>query len=238
VTSAYSLLFAAGVLTSLLWLAASGPARQRTAAIDAALAALAGGLIGARAAYVGAHLSLYAERPLEVLFFWQGGLSWAGGAAGAVAGLGLYAWATRQPLWPLADALALPAGLLALAGWAGCWAEACAYGRRAEAGWMTPSAADLFGLMAPRWPTQALGVACSLATVGLLAWLHGQRLPAGLLASLSLTLVAAVALAISFLRGDPVPGVFGLRLEAVGAGAVCAVSALVLGWRARRGGPE
>ncbi len=236
-TVAYPFLFAAGVLASMLWLAAAGPARERTAAIDAALAALAGGLIGARAAYVIAHLAQYTERPLEALFFWQGGLSWVGGAAGAAAGLALLVRATHRPAWPLADALALPAGIVALAGWAGCWAEACAYGLRAEAGWLTPASADLFGLVAPRWPTQTLGMACSLGTVGLLVWLQGQRLPGGFLACLSLMLIAAAALGISFLRGDPVPGIFGLRSEAVGAGAVLAASALLLGWRAWRGRP-
>ncbi len=236
VTSAYPLLLAAGVLAGLLWLAASGPARERVSTLDAAMASLAGGLIGARAAYVGAHLYLYAQRPWEALYFWQGGLYWAGGAAGAVAGLALYAAVSRHPLWPLGDALALPAGMLACASWAGCWAEACAYGRRAQVGLLTPASPDLFGLEAPRWPTQALGLACGLATVGLLVWLSARRLPPGVPVCLVLALIAAAALVISFLRGDPVPGIFGLRAEAVGSGAVLAAALLGLGWRVWRGG--
>jgi phosphatidylglycerol:prolipoprotein diacylglycerol transferase len=236
VTSAYPFLLAAGVLISLIWLAASGPARQRTASIDAAISALAGGLVGARAVYIAANVHLYVQRPWETLYFWEGGLAWVGGAAGAIVGLAAYARAAGKPFWALADAMALPAGVIASAGWAGCWAEACAYGRRANAGWLTPASPDLFGLAAPRWPTQALGLACGLAIVGLLAWLSHRRLAPGAPASLGLALIAAAALAISFLRGDPVPGIFGLRSEALGAAVILALAGLSLAWRMRRGG--
>lgn len=236
----YPLFLAIGVLLSFLWLALTGPVEMRAARLDAGLAAFVGGLIGARAAFVLAHAPYYSNRLIEAFWFWQGGLSWAGGAAGAFAALLLYARLAHRRLWPLADGLSLPAALLGLAAWAGCWADGCAYGRRTAPGPWSPPAADYFGVVAPRWPTQAAGVALSLAAIGI-AYAVGShtpaprpgRRPAGLAFGLTLLVLAAGSLALAFARGDPGPSLAGLRADALGSAAILLGAAAVSAARLR-----
>jgi phosphatidylglycerol:prolipoprotein diacylglycerol transferase len=230
----YPWVFAAGVLGSLIWLTGSGKAREAGLRLDAGLAVLGGGLLGARLAYVLTHWGYYSGNGIEAVYFWQGGLSWFGGAVGGSTALAVFARMRRERFWFLADALAVPAALMSLTAWLGCWLDGCAYGRRADPGWLTPESPDLFGLVAPRWPTQALGVGLSLATAALLRWVSGRRLAPGALGALSLSMIAASALGLGFLRGDPVPAAFSLRLEGVGSGAILAVAAAALGLRLRQ----
>jgi phosphatidylglycerol:prolipoprotein diacylglycerol transferase len=190
------------------------------------LAALAGGLIGARAAFVFAHLNYYTAHPAESFWFWQGGLSWAGGAAGAFIGLALYSILARQPIWPAADSLAMPAAILSLAAWSGCWADGCAYGRRVAPGPFSPPSADYFGGVASRWPTQAAGVLLSLFAVALAYLLGAQKAPAGVAFGLTLSLLAAGSLALAFTRGDPGPSLAGLRADALSSAAVLLAAAV------------
>src|SRR3989337_3551404 len=97
-----------------------------------------------RSAFVLAHPAYYSTHLVEAFWFWQGGLSWAGGAAGAFLGLALFSLLARRPLWPAADALAMPGAILSLAAWTGCLAEGCAFGRRVAAGPFSPASADFF----------------------------------------------------------------------------------------------
>lgn len=243
---AYPLLFALGVAGGLLWSALAGAGRslrkgQKTSpveALDAGMAALISGLVAARAGYVAASWGYYSQRPQEALWFWQGGLSWSAGAAGALLGLGLVAGISQRPFWPLADRLAIPAALLALAAWAGCMLDGCSYGFRTSPGPLTPPSPDLLGNLAPRWPTQAAGVIASLAALAGLILIGDRQLPAGLLACLSLTIIAAVSVGLSFTRADPTRMLWGMRLDGLASGAVLSVGLAALGWRAaarRRG---
>jgi len=229
----YPLLLTLGVTASFLWLALTGPEPSRGAQVDAGLAALAGGLMGARAAFVLSHSSYYASHLVEALWFWQGGLSWAGGVAGAFAGLALYTTLARRPLWPIADSLAVPAAILSLATWTGCWADGCAYGRRTAPGPWSAAGADPFGGTISRWPTQAVGVLLSLGAIALAYSLGGQKPPSGVTFGLTLSILAAGSLALAFVRGDPGPSIAGLRADALGSAAVLIGSAVVTAARLR-----
>jgi phosphatidylglycerol:prolipoprotein diacylglycerol transferase len=198
--------------------------------LDAGLAALAAGLIGARVAFVSAHWGYYSSRLMEALVFRQGGLNWAGGALGALLGLAGFALLARRPFWPLADSLAFPGALVALASWTGCLLDGSAYGRPV-ANPLAPASPDLFGTRLPRWPTQALGALYGLAVLLGVLWLHDRRLRPGLLGTLMLTLTAAGALALDFTRGDPSPLLAGLRLDALGAAAILAAALVGLAQR-------
>jgi len=233
IVETYPLLLTLGVLLSFVWLALTGPERSRGAQIDAGLAALAGGLIGARAAFVLAHPAYYSTHLVEAFWFWQGGLSWAGGAAGAFLGLALFSLLARRPLWPAADALAMPGAILSLAAWTGCWAEGCAFGRRVAAGPFSPASADFFGGIAPRWPTQAAGVLLSLGAVALAYTLGAQKAPTGVAFGLTLSFLAAGSFALAFTRGDPGPSLAGLRADALGSAAVLLASAAITAARLR-----
>ncbi|MEW6568472.1 MAG: prolipoprotein diacylglyceryl transferase family protein [Chloroflexota bacterium] len=232
VNGAYSFLLTLGFAGSLLWLAWGRQDRETLRHVDAALVALAGGLVGARLGFVLTHLGAYVARPLEALWFWQGGLSWAAGALGAVLAVVAFAVIHRFSFWPVADALAVPAALMALVSWTGCLLDGCAYGRRTDAGPFTTPTPDLFGWTTARWPTQAVGIAASTATLIFALWLQNQRLPSGVAAGLVLACLAAGALALAFTRADPVPMLWGLRADAVGSAVVLALSLGMIGARA------
>ncbi len=230
VNNAYPWVLAIGALISLIWLGLQPTQRESegTARIDAGLIALLAGLLGARVGYVATHWGYFSQRPYEALFFWQGGLSWAAGAVGALIGLVVYVLLSRRPFWRLVDALAIPAAIVASAAWLGCFIDRCAYGFRTAPGLLTPPAPDMIGSIAPRWPTQALGGLLSLIVVGVLYWLSHLDLRPGLLAALSLSLVALIALALSFTRGDPMPAFAGIRWDGLGSAAVLSLGLMAL----------
>jgi phosphatidylglycerol:prolipoprotein diacylglycerol transferase len=230
VNNAYPWVFAIGALISLLWLGLQPTQREsdQTVRIDAGLVALLAGLVGARIGYVATHWSYFGQRPEEALYFWQGGLSWAAGAFGALVGLGVYILLSRRSFWRLVDALAIPAAIIASAAWLGCLIDRCAYGFRTASGLLTPPAPDMIGNIAPRWPTQALGGLLSLIVVGILYWLSHLDLRPGLLAALSLSLVALIALTLSFTRGDPMPAFAGIRLDGLGSAAILSLGLIAL----------
>ena len=222
VNNAYPWVLAIGALISLLWLGLQPTKREseKTAQIDAGLIALLAGLLGARVGYVATHWSYFSQRPDEALYFWQGGLSWAAGAFGAFVGLGVYVLLSQRSFWRLVDTLAIPAAIIASTAWLGCLIDRCAYGFRTAPGLLTPPAPDMIGNIAPRWPTQAIGGLLSVIVVGVLYWLSHLDLRPGLLAALSLSLVALIALALSFTRGDPMPAFAGIRLDGLGSAAI------------------
>ena len=229
--NAFPFIFTLGVMVSLLWLGLSGTNRGTVpristrnslpdARIDAGLAVLAVGLILARMGFVVLHWEYYASKPFEILWFWQGGLSWVSGALGAILGLGLFCILTRHPFWPLADTLAMPGMVIALASWSGCLADGCAYGRALDSPlWASPTP-DMFGARIPRWPTQMVGLVYSLLALVLLYWLAGLISKQGILACISLSLIAAGAFALSFTRSDPIILLSGIRLDTLGSAAI------------------
>ena len=228
--NAYPWVLAIGALISLLWLGLQPTQRESeaTVRIDAGIIALLAGLLGARVGYVATHWSYFSQRPDEALYFWQGGLSWAAGAFGALVGLGVYVLLSRRSFWRIVDALAIPAAIVASAAWLGCLIDRCAYGFKTAPGLLTPPAPDMIGNIAPRWPTQALGGLISLIVVGVLYWLSHLDLRPGLLAALSLSLVALIALALSFTRGDPMPVFAGIRLDGLGSAAILSLGLIAL----------
>lgn len=224
-SNVYPLALAAGALLGLLWLGLS-PLERLTriedsiARVDAGLIALFSGLLGGRLAYIVTHWEYYGSRVIESVWFWQGGLSWAGGALAGVIGVAVYARLARRPFWAEADQLAIPAAILGATSWVGCLVDSCAYGRLTTAGLWTPPARDLLGNLAPRWPTQAIGAVYTLLVLLLLFRLAQLELRSGLLAALALSLLSAGPLAIAWLRGDPMPVMAGLRLDGVASAAL------------------
>ncbi len=232
--TAFTIAFALSSLAGLLWLAWTSPngraleESEKEAAFrvrfDVGLWALAGGFLGARIVFVLAHLGYYAAHALEIIQIWQGGLSWTGAAAGALLALYLYTLVAKRSFWDLADALAAPAALLATGLWIGCLLDRCVYGVGGQTGPLAIVSADIFGVISPRWPTQVVGAVCS-ALILLATFLLRDRLPrSGLLASIALALSAALMMALSFTRGDPMGMLLGLRLDTLGSLAILAAA--------------
>jgi phosphatidylglycerol:prolipoprotein diacylglycerol transferase len=230
VISAFSIAFALSVLAGLFWLAWDSPKGEDLessddehvfkARFDMGLSALAGGVIGARLAFVLVHWQYYTGQPTEILKFWQGGLSWFGAAVGALLSVLIYAIIAKRSFWNLIDNLAAPVALLSAALWIGCLVDGCVYGIGGQTGALAITSSDMFGVISPRWPTQIVGTAGSLLIL-LGVFLVRKRLSQpGLTASLVLILLAAMMLGLSFTRGDPVGLLWGLRLDMLGSGFI------------------
>lgn len=195
--------------------------------IDAGVASLAGGLVGARADFCLAHLSYFQLHPLEALAIWQGGLGWAGGAIGAVLALALFCRVAGVGFRRVADLLALPAVALSFAVWLGCQIDGCAYGFHLQPAWWASSAPDWLGLVVPRWPTQMVGALACLALFAAVyraaptAWFRAH--PGGLAAS-AVAGIAAVASGLSFTRADPAGQIHGFRLDSLESLAILAMA--------------
>jgi phosphatidylglycerol:prolipoprotein diacylglycerol transferase len=242
VSQAYPVVLALGCLAGLSWLAlrrgVSAP--EGAHAFPAGLLALAAGLVGARLVFAGLHGTYFLSNPLEVAWIWSGGLSWVGGALGALAAVGLYAALRRIQLAPLADALALPALAVALAAWTGCLLEACVYGIPVAPGPLAPPAADLFGVIVSRWPTAAVGMIASGFLLCLFLLMDGRAHAPGRRAIAALGGLATIGLALSLTRADPALMVGAIRVDTLGAGLLLVLAlllALIPPWRLGMGAP-
>src|SRR3970040_1926 len=219
VSQAYTVVLALGCLAGLGWLALRRgvSAGDEAHSLPAALLALAVGLVGARLAFAALHGPYFLGNPIEVVWLCHGGLSWVGGVLGALVAVGLYAGIRRLRLAPLADALTLPALLVALSAWTGCLLESCVYGRPVPASLFAPPSADLFGVSAPRWPTAAVGMIATGLLVCSFLWMEGRNLASGRRAVVALAGLGAIALALSLTRADPVVIIVAILLEPLGA---------------------
>lgn len=238
-SSLYPAIFTIGTLASFLWLGFFKPSPRdpsqdsrlsnpRTEHIDAALVALFLGLVGARAGFVYLHREYYTSNPVEMLWFWQGGMTWSSGALAAILGIGLYAFRSGFSFWSLIDALAIPTGMIAASAWSGCYLDGCAYGIQMPESLWTPVVEDMFGGYNSRWPTQFVGILSSVFIVVSLHLLSNRHLKRGVLGSLSLAMIAAAALALSFRRADPSLLIHGIRLDTLGSALVLLMAFLGL----------
>ncbi len=226
-----SMALALGCLIGLGWIAVRRD--DEAGAFPAALAALAGGLIGARLGFVAVHLPYFQARPMEIAWVWVGGLSASGGALGGLAGIALAAAFRRKKLLPLADRLATPSLAVALAAWIGTTLDGSVYGVSVVPNPLSPPVPDIFGRILPRWPTATAGLlATGLLLAGLLA-MEARSWPSGLRAAAALGGLAVISLGLSFTRADPALLVFGLRVEAAAMGLVLAAAACLAGWSLR-----
>lgn len=236
-SNAFPWILTLAVVAGLAWLLLPAPAQPRPvlnrgpsgrpeAAFEAGLASLAGGLLGARLGFVLTHPAYFSQDSWEIVRLWRGGLSGPSAVLGAACGLGLFAIATRQPFWPLADALAAPALLVAAATWLGCLVDACAFGLPAIGPLRLPVSPGLMQVRLPRWPTQAAGALACLALLLFLLRRGSTPLPSGVPALVAVLTLSLSGLALSFLRGDPAPTLAGMRLEALGWATIALLSAL------------
>jgi phosphatidylglycerol:prolipoprotein diacylglycerol transferase len=138
-------------------------------ALDAALAGIVGGLIGAKLLWT---LEFMGERPVTELLFSRGGLSWFGGLMGGV-GTGL--WMLRRRRIPFVPALAAATPALAAGhaiGRVGCFLVGDDYGRPSDLPWAVAFPQGLPPTDVPVHPTQLYE---AIALAGLSAMLIRWR---------------------------------------------------------------
>jgi len=136
--------------------------------LDLGLWAIIGGVVGGRVAYVLANWSAFQEEPIRAIRLWEGGLSFHGGVLGGLLILLLFALfrdrglsSKKDSFWRLADVLTPGLAVGIAFGWAACLMGGCAYGALGE-GFGYAVLPDLFGVAAPRFATQAVGLGFSL----------------------------------------------------------------------------
>lgn len=184
------------------------------------VAAMAGGALGARAAYVAEHWSAeFAGGPLlEVLRFDRGGLMFYGGLGGAIVVIAILALVWRRPVTALLDlaALALPLGHAF--GRVGCFLNGCCFGRTSScflsvtypagsAPWMEHVGAGLVARSAARSlpviPVQLFEAALDLALFAALARLASRGPRRGAVSGAYLVCYAVIRFLTEALRDDP-----------------------------------
>jgi phosphatidylglycerol:prolipoprotein diacylglycerol transferase len=166
-------------------------------AIDAALAGVIGGLVGAKLLWT---LEFMGEQPVSELLFSRGGLSWFGGLVGGV-GTGL--WVLRRRRVPLVRGLAAAAPALAAGhaiGRIGCFMVGDDYGRPSDLPWAVAFPEGLPPTDVPVHPTQLYeAIALAVIAVALLRW-RRQRVPDAIVLGRYLVLAGATRFAIEFIR--------------------------------------
>ncbi|MDO8886478.1 prolipoprotein diacylglyceryl transferase [Candidatus Oleimmundimicrobium sp.] len=118
-------------------------------AYDLVLAAIIGGVIGARFFYVLAHLDYFSKYPLQI-FFIQEGLVFYGGLAGGTLAVLSVVYRKKLPVSKIADAVAPCLAIGTAIGRIGCFLNGCCYGKPTNIFW----AVKFPGVPLTRHPTQ------------------------------------------------------------------------------------
>lgn len=77
----------------------------------------------------------YIKSPVDLIAFWQGGLSILGGVIGALLGISLFLSYKKIPILPFFDLIAVYAPLLQAIGRVGCFYAGCCYGLPCQYPW-------------------------------------------------------------------------------------------------------
>jgi phosphatidylglycerol:prolipoprotein diacylglycerol transferase len=243
----YTVLLDLGLILGLIVTYLEGKRRLKSGdtALDLALWAVIGGILGGRIGYVVANWSAFSEDWSRVVRLWEGGLSFHGAFLGGLLVILIFALFQRRgqegvSFWQLADVVVPGLALGIIFGWAGCLMGGSAYGALGEgAGYAILP--DLYGVEASRFATQAVGVGFALVLfVGF--WLLRWRWPFnGASFLMYLLFYFTGQFFLEFTRGDEAIYLGAWRLaQMLDLGVILLVAAglLFLWLRARRGVSE
>jgi phosphatidylglycerol:prolipoprotein diacylglycerol transferase len=166
-------------------------------ALDAALAGVVGGLLGAKLLWT---LEFINERPVAELLFSRGGLSWFGGLIGGV-GTGL--WVLRRRRIPIVSALAAATPALAAGhaiGRVGCFLVGDDYGRPSDLPWAVAFPEGLPPTAVPVHPTQLYeAIALAMLALIVIQW-RRKNVPDEVVLGRYFVLAGSTRFAIEFIR--------------------------------------
>lgn len=205
--SSYAALMGLAIILGLLvtYLAGRWTEPEVRTVLDGALWGLVAGIIGGRVAYVAIYWPHFSAHPREIVALSQGGLAFQGAFIAGVLGLISYSLWNQASFWHLADLVAPGLALGQATGWIGCLINGCGYGLVTR-GFLAYDLRDTYGIMAFRYPTQAMMSVLNLAIfILLLALLRAKtrhRLRPGVIAVLYLLLNSAGLFSLEFLRAD------------------------------------
>jgi len=233
--ASYSALLGLGLIggAAIVYLVARRRELDAARALDVALVAALGGLLGARVAHVALNWAYYSNHLGQAFDLWGGGHFWHGGLIGGLAAVLIYAAVRRASPWPWLDALIPGAAFFAICAWLGCFLDRCAYGIETYPGqgllWaLSLELPDIYGIWAPRVAVQLIGAVWTAAVLGAVVFAERSVRFEGFLFPLWLALYCVGSLGLGFLRADVVPVVAGWRLDQMVDLALVAIGAVIL----------
>jgi phosphatidylglycerol:prolipoprotein diacylglycerol transferase len=194
-----------GVMTALGFLAAVAnwawlgrrEGREKGLASELGIWVMAGGILGARVAYVLANWPEYAADPLEIIRIDKGGLIFYGGFIGGALGIVILSALRKEPLWAFADFVVTSVPLGHALGRIGCLLNGCCFGKPCDLPWAV-SLEDV-----ARHPTPLYEAGYNLAVYALLLWLYPRRKRDGGVFIAYLLCYPVGRFLLEFTRGDP-----------------------------------
>lgn len=189
--------------------------------IDALLPALVIGYALARIEHVILQWNYFSAAAISlrewVFPTYEGGLGWHGALIGGFFGLWIGARWQRIAWGRLIAAFAPALPLIALGGWAGCAAVGCGYGIEVDtlarySPVLVHEARDIFGIVAPRFATQAWGIVLAFVVVLVLYAPRGKT-PTLRRVFIGVAVLSGGMFVIGLLRADSVVYWSGVRAD-------------------------
>lgn len=228
--SDYVLKIIAGYAVGLGWLWWQAPRHniRRNQLTSFLWSIVLGALSVGRLGYGVYHSDYFAQHPVAILRFrMTGGIQGDFALAGGLLALLLWCRRVQQPPAKLVS-LVTPAALCVIAGaWWGCAGLGCAWGREVLsvppwARWAITAGPDLYHTVLPRYAVQAIGAGLALALAIISAPVSGTS------GGWALVIYFCGAAALSFWRADPVPFLWGQRMDLVWSLCLGAIVAALL----------
>jgi prolipoprotein diacylglyceryltransferase len=195
-----------------------GSPASRSAMADVLVAGLVAGIVLARAIHVILNWAHFAYHTDEIIQLTAGGLDWHGALWGALIAIRLAGRWRQIDLPQLIDSLTAAIPLITFAAWWGCWSVGCSYGQEVETladypAFLVWEGPDIFGIYAPRFNTNLLGIVAGAAlfVIAVVLFWHGWLPHRRFWLLLSLHSLSMFAL--GFLRGDYAVYLAGLRAD-------------------------
>jgi phosphatidylglycerol:prolipoprotein diacylglycerol transferase len=166
-------------------------------AVDAAIAGVIGGLVGAKLLWVAEH---HGEEPLVALLLSRGGLSWFGGLVGGM-GAGLFVMLRHG--WPIVPVLAAASPALAIGhaiGRIGCFLVGDDYGRPSTLPWAVAFPEGLPPTTVRVHPTQLYEALALMPIAWLLFRWRRRGVPDSAVLGAYLVMTSTVRFLIEFIR--------------------------------------
>lgn len=177
--------------------------------VDAAIAGVLGGLLGAKVLWTIEHA--FGQEPISALLFSRGGMSWFGGLLG---GVGAGVWWLRRRGIPVVAGLAAASPGLAIGhaiGRIGCFLVGDDYGRASDLPWAVAFPKGLPPTDIPVHPTQLYEMLILLPIAWLLVHWRQRGVADRVVFGRYLVLVGVLRFAIEFVRvNEPIAGPFTL----------------------------
>jgi phosphatidylglycerol:prolipoprotein diacylglycerol transferase len=230
--TSFGVLVAIGALAGI-WLFQRELARRALpeSAVDAGIAGVLGGLVGAKLLWTLEHVG---DEPVANLLLSRGGMSWFGGLVGGVAA-GI--WMLRRRGVPLMAGLAAASPGLALGhgiGRIGCFLVGDDYGRPTDLPWGVAFPEGLPPTEVPVHPTQLYELALLLPVTWLLIRWRSRGVPDQVVFGRYLAMAGVIRFAIEFVRvNEPVAGPLTLAHLISAAIALAGVALLTTATRGR-----